>query len=448
IGARHPPRRRPIVIPRQSPKRRHKQAPIPRQRRSAFDLEFFRWSLLAIVLLAAAFLVSAASAGSLAAPVNGCAPTIEGKLVVGKTISSSKGCWSNAPTTFAYQWLRCDQKGTNCISIADETSPAYLLASADVGHRMVVLVTASNGSGSTGPVNSKPSAIVSLAGAPQAATRPSITGKAQVGELLLAAPGKYSGGIPTKYAYQWQRCGNAGADCTAASGERGQTYTVRSSDVGSTLRVAVRASNAYGTDTAFSDQTATVTTVPVKVVVTTSMVAARSAVTCCAATRLSGTVSTGNAGELITVLAQPLGELVALPLGTTTSTAGGSWSYSVRPSIQTTYQVKTSTSTGPPLTIGVHPRVGLGYFPGRFFSTKVTGGSGATSFAGKVVLFQRRTASGHWVTLDKVVLDLNSVAKFKVKLPHGVSYMRVYLTPAQAGSGYLFGVSVIRRFTQ
>jgi hypothetical protein len=25
---------------------------------------------------------------------------------------------------------------------------------------------------------------------------------------------------------------------------------------------------------------------------------------------------------------------------------------------------------------------------------------------------------------------------------------RVYLTPAQAGAGYLYGVSVIRRFTQ
>src|SRR2546426_241066 len=76
--------------------------------------------------------------------------------------------------------------------------------------------------------------------------------------------------------------------------------------------------------------------------------------------------------------------------------------FKVTPSTQTTYQAKTSTQTGPPLTIKVHPRVGLG-FQNHTFSTKVTGGSDSTSFAGKIVYFQRRTASGGWVTLEKVV---------------------------------------------
>jgi hypothetical protein len=75
----------------------------------------------------------------------------------------------------------------------------------------------------------------------------------------------------------------------------------------------------------------------------------------------------------------------------------------------------------------------------------VTGGSGATSFAGKIVFFQRRSASGRWVTLEKVV-DVNSIARFRVRLPRGVSFVRVYLTQAQAGAGYLDGVSKIRRF--
>jgi hypothetical protein len=139
------------MIPKRSQKPRHRQVLRKRQGRSASDLDFFRWSLLAIVVLAATLLASSASARSLAAPVNGCAPTIEGKLVVGKTITASKGCWSNSPTAFAYQWLHCSQKGANCIAIAGETDPAYLLTSADTGHTMVVLVTASNGSGSTGP---------------------------------------------------------------------------------------------------------------------------------------------------------------------------------------------------------------------------------------------------------------------------------------------------------
>ena len=76
----------------------------------------------------------------------------------------------------------------------------------------------------------------------------------------------------------------------------------------------------------------------------------------------------------------------------------------------------------------------------------MTGGSGATSFAGKIVFFQRRFGRGRWVTLEKVVLDVNSIARFRVRLPRGVSFVRVYLTQAQAGAGYLDGVSKIRRF--
>jgi len=183
------------------------------------------------------------------------------------------------------------------------------------------------------------------------------------------------------------------------------------------------------------------------VAVTTSMTVSKSAVTCCAPALLSGTVSTVKAGELLTILALPYGELAARPIGTATTTTGGAWTFSVRPSIKTLYQAKTASSTGPARTIGVHPRVGLGYQLG-VFSTKVTGGTGATSFAGKIVFFQRRGASGSWVTLDKVVLNLTSQAKFRVKLPSGTSYARVFITRAQAGEGYMNGVSTTRRFTR
>ncbi|MGZ4381549.1 MAG: hypothetical protein ACXVZ3_09020 [Gaiellaceae bacterium] len=404
------------------------------------------WLVGAVLLVAAALLAPAAGARSLAAPVNTCAPTLSGQTAAGRTLTSSTGCWGNHPTAYAYQWLRCDVNGGNCVTIASATFNKYTLTSTDAGHTLISLVTASNADGKTGPINSKPSAVVSAAAAPQNTTPPSITGKAVVGELLFADPGKYTAGIPNTYAYQWVRCNSGGGTCSTISGERNQTYRVRSAVVGYTLRVAVKASNAYGSTTTTSDRTAVVTAVPV-VVVTTSMTASTSVVTCCATSVLTGTVSTNKAGEVITILALPYGELAATPLGTATTTGTGQWTFTVRPAIQTTYTAKTSTSTGAPITISVHPRVGLGY-QGGIFSTKVTGGAGATSFAGKVVLFQRRNASGHWVTLDKVVLNLSSAAKFKVKLPKGASYVRVYMTQTQAGGGYLNGTSTIRRFTR
>ena len=404
------------------------------------------WLAGAVLLVAAALLAPTAGARSLAAPVNTCAPTLSGQAAAGRTLTSSKGCWTNNATAYAYQWLRCDVNGANCVTIAGATANKFTLSSSDVGHTLISLVTASNADGKTGPVNSKPSAVVSAAAAPQNTTPPSITGKPVVGELLFADPGKYTAGIPNSYAYQWVRCNSGGGSCSNISGERSQTYRVRSAVVGATLRVAVRASNPYGSITTTSDRTAVVTAVPV-VVVTTSMTASTAVVTCCATSVLNGTVSTAKAGELITILALPYGELAATPIGTATTTGAGQWSFTVRPAIQTTYTPKTSTSTGAPLTISVHPRVGLGY-QGGIFSTKVTGGAGATSFAGKVVFFQRRNSSGGWVTLDKVVLNLNSSAKFKVKLPRGASYVRVYITRAQAGGGYLDGASTIRRFTR
>jgi hypothetical protein len=403
-------------------------------------------TVLVLAVLVTAGLGGGSARGAAGEPVNTSPPTIEGKLFAGLTIRAGNGGWVNGPTRFAYQWLRCDEKGASCARIPGATSSSYTLTSSDVGHTMIVLVTASNSAGSTGPVNSKPSKVVSEAEPPKAATAPTISGRAIVGEILLAVPGKYAGGVPERFAYRWQRCSGTGTSCANVSGETKQTYTIRATDEDNTLRVVVRATNTYGSDMSTSAPTAVVKKQAV-VTVTSSLTASTSVVTCCQSATLSGTVSNGKAGEPITILAQEFEEDVFRPIGSTTTSSSGQWSFNVRPSIETLYQAKTSTSTTPALTIRMHPRVGLGFQRG-IFSTKVTGGSGATSFAGKVVFFQRRTAAGSWRTLEKVVLDLNSTARFHKKLPRGVSIVRVYLTKAQAGPGYLDGVSHTRRFTR
>src|SRR4051794_26207665 len=107
--------------------------------------------LLLAAILGALALVPGAWA---AAPQNTSAPTIEGQLVVGKTVSAGNGIWSNNPTRFGYQWLRCNENATQCTRTSTDRS--LKLTSADEGHALVVLVTASNADGAGGPVNSKP----------------------------------------------------------------------------------------------------------------------------------------------------------------------------------------------------------------------------------------------------------------------------------------------------
>ena len=101
-------------------------------------------------------------------------------------------------------------------------------------------------------------AHIATALTPAAISPPAITGTAQQGQALTASPGTWTADDAT-FAYQWQHCDSAGANCTDIVGATAQTYTVTSADVNTTLRVVVTASNRFGAPTAPSAQTAVVT---------------------------------------------------------------------------------------------------------------------------------------------------------------------------------------------
>jgi hypothetical protein len=397
----------------------------------------FKTGVVVLALAAAAIFAGGASAATTAAaPVNGCPPTIEGTAVVGKTLSAGNGCWSNSPTSYAYKWLRCDQTGANCTAIAGATKQTYTLTSADLNHTLIVLVTATNAVGSTGPVNSKPSDVVSAAAPPVFQSRPSISGKTQVGETLAAKVGTFSGGIPTKFAFQWQRCDKDGQSCVDVNGATSESYGVRTVDVDHTLRVKVTASNDYGTVSETSDRTDVVTSIPQPVVATTTITASRSVTTCCQAIRLSGTVSTQKAGVTVTILGRQVDDLAALPVATATTDAQGDWTVTVRPSVKTTYRAQVGTAPSAGVTINVRPRVGLG-INGRLWTVKVTG---RDSFAGSLVLLQRR-AGYRWITVGRVVLNLNSVGRFRTHARHAHWTIRAFVPSSETGPGYMAGMS-------
>ena len=79
-----------------------------------------------------------------------------------ETLSASTGTWSGSPTSFAYQWRRCNTSGSGCADIGSATSSSYLLVAADVGSTLRVRVTATNGAGSSS-AESAQTAVVSAA---------------------------------------------------------------------------------------------------------------------------------------------------------------------------------------------------------------------------------------------------------------------------------------------
>ena len=82
--------------------------------------------------------------------------------------------------------------------------------------------------------------------APAADIQPVVTGFAQVGQVLSASTGMWAGVPAPAVTFQWQRCNALGLACKLAIGSTASTYVVMPSDLGSTMRVAVRARSAAG----------------------------------------------------------------------------------------------------------------------------------------------------------------------------------------------------------
>jgi plastocyanin len=161
-------------------------------------------------------------------------------------------------------------------------------------------------------------------------------------------------------------------------------------------------------------------------------------IVCCGTVTLSGTVSSKQAGEKVTVLAEAYGSSSFASIAGVTTGAGGSWSYTAKPTIRTGYQAKWKNATSATATVGVRPLVTFHVLTGGRFSTRVVA---ARSFAGRYVQFQRRSSLGQWVTLKRVRLNASSAAVFRTTPPRGTSTLRIAMSVNQAGNGYLAGTS-------
>jgi RHS repeat-associated protein len=101
------------------------------------------------------------------APAGTDAPTISGTALDGETLSATDGAWTGTtPIAHARQWQRCDADGTGCSDIAGATSETYTLTSADVGHTLRVVVTATNAEGSATATSAASAVVQALPGVP------------------------------------------------------------------------------------------------------------------------------------------------------------------------------------------------------------------------------------------------------------------------------------------
>jgi hypothetical protein len=202
---------------------------------------------------------------SAAVPVATSPPTISGTAQQGQKLTEVHGLWTNEPTGYAYQWERCEASGSGCREIEDAKAQTYLLTSADVGHTIKVIETASNAGGAGEPSTSGQTSTVTAMPVPVNTAVPTITGTAQQGQTLTEHHGTWSN-EPTGYAYQWLLCESSGSGCTEIAGATAQTYVPTSPAVGKRIEVQEIASNAGGDgEAATSAATAVIASAPVPV---------------------------------------------------------------------------------------------------------------------------------------------------------------------------------------
>ena len=188
-------------------------------------------------------------------PHNSGLPVISGKTQSGQTLQASLGTWVNEPSSYSFQWARCDFSGANCNDLGGQMSSQYVVVPGDIGGTLRVTVTAFNAGGHSA-ATSDPSEPVSVA-APVNTGAPSISGTVQQGKTLLATQGTWSNS-PDSFAYQWQQCDGSGAGCGPIFGAKSSNYVPTGGDVGHTLRVIVSAHNSTGDAAATSSPTVAV----------------------------------------------------------------------------------------------------------------------------------------------------------------------------------------------
>ncbi len=200
-------------------------------------------------------------------PVNKALPSISGTASQGSQLTASNGTWTGTPApTFTYSWSDCDVNGANCSPISGTNSSTYTAQASDAGSTLEVTVTGTNTAGSAS-ATSGPSAVVSSP--PVAIVPPGISGTASSGGQLTASPGTWTGTPAPTYTYSWSDCDVNGANCSPISNANSSSYTVQSTDVGSTLEVTVTGTNTVSSSAATSGPTAVVTSAPANTVLPT-----------------------------------------------------------------------------------------------------------------------------------------------------------------------------------
>ena len=166
---------------------------------------------------------------------------------------------------------------------------------------------------------------------------------------------------------------------------------------------------------------------------------------------LTGTVSSGAAGENVAVEAMQCGTTSFTRVASVKSAAQGAWSSPVKPAMNSSYRSSWKNASSLPVAVKVSAAVSLKRVRAGRFTASVTA---AQSFVGKYVVFQRYApARKAWKTVKRVTLKTVkagtaptqvSSAGFRARGTRRAR-LRLMLTQPQAGACYVASSSAAIR---
>ena len=214
---------------------------------------------------------TATVAASTNTPATG-TPTITGTAQVGQTLTAGTTAIMDADgltsVSYTYQWIRT-AAGVDT-NISGATASTYTLVAADLGTTIKVRVSFTDDASNAETLTSAATAAVSAAANTPATGAPTITGTAQVGQVLTATVGTIADvdGLPDPFfsdaatTIAWIRVATDNTD-TNISGATASTYTLVAADLGTTIKVTVSfTDDASNAETLTSAATAAVSAAP------------------------------------------------------------------------------------------------------------------------------------------------------------------------------------------
>jgi len=178
-----------------------------------------------------------------------CAKTVGGGL------TAYRGTWAGLPApTIAHTWYVCDypygfdELGDDCTLVpSSSTVTKYTALRADKYYRIKVVATNSQGTATSWSATS-----IAIAAAPNIATGSAVSigldgAYLEVGSLLTAVTGEWTGSPEPEFSYGWAICTSAaGTSCTNAVGATDPEFEVPDEASGKWIKLSVTASNVAG----------------------------------------------------------------------------------------------------------------------------------------------------------------------------------------------------------